>query len=546
MKHKLLIFIILSAVFCSFLEIDTVNAADTLIYSCDFEDESAETDWTTNGKTADNSFTVSVDSSISAHSGTNCLKSTGRSKNWQGTALPITEYVRNGKSYRFSIYTYQDSGTPQPITLKLLITTKSKKITSEKIISKIIESGQWVKLEGQFIVPTNSTLISACVDSTEVGFDYYLDDFSIFEIPESSKCDFNFEESDFEGWGYSGSCTIELSEQYSSEGKKSLYVKERSQNSDGPSINLDFLDKDNSYAFTAYVMYKSPVKTDVQKFELELTYTVDNNTKQKIISKKKIQNDIWSKLSGSFVIPENAHSISLTIHTSDKKNDSDTPISFFIDNVQIANNNDMVTKRWILIASVVLSSFIFVGIMFFVFKFIIRVRRKNKEAIIQAITDSMTKAYNRNAYEDTLRYYDGHPHECEKLFVTVCDVNFLKYINDNFGHEQGDKAIIKCAEILLSVVGKNGKVFRTGGDEFICFTNESISVKTQQAMITAAMNEESNSNGIPFSVASGFSQFQKELDVFPYDIKAIIERADAEMYQNKQAIKAQKPKFARK
>lgn len=545
MKHKLLIFIILF-VFCSFLQINTVIAADTLIYSCDFENGSNETAWTTNTKTTDNSFTVSVDSSVNAHSGSNCLKSTGRSKNWQGTSLPITDYIRKGKSYRFSIYVYQDSKEAQTVTLKLLITTKSKKINSEKIISKTIEPNQWVLLEGQYIIPTNFTSISACVDSTAVGFDYYLDDFSIFEIPESSKCDFNFEESDFEGWSCSDSCTIELSEQYSSEGKKSLYVKERSLNSDGPFINLDFLDKDNSYAFTAYVMYKGKNHTDVQNFELELKYTVDSKTKQKVISKKKIQNDIWSKLSGSFVIPENANSISLMIHTTARKSNSDKPIPFFIDNVQISNNNKMVTKKWIIIASVVLSSLVFLVIMFFVFKFIIRIRQKNKEAIIQAITDSMTKAFNRNAYEDTIRYYDVHPYECENVYITVCDVNFLKYINDNFGHEQGDKAIIKCADILLSVVGKNGKVFRTGGDEFICFTKESISIATQQAMITAARNEENNPNGIPFSVASGFSHFQKELDVFPYDIKAIIERADAEMYQNKQAIKAQKPKFARK
>lgn len=545
MKHKLLIFIIIS-VFCSFLNINTVNAADTLIYSCDFENESDKTAWTTNGKTTDNSFTVSVDSSVSAHSGSNCLKSTGRIKNWQGTALPVTDHVRNGKSYRFSTYVYQDSESPQPVTLKLLITTKSKKINSEKIISKTIEPNQWVLLEGQYIIPTNSTLISVCIDSTEVGFDYYLDDFSIFEIPESSKGDFSFEGTDFEGWESSDSCTIELSEQYSSEGKKSLYIKERASDSDGPYIKLDFLDKDNSYSFVSYIMYKGQNGTNVQKFELELTYTLDGNTKHKIISKKKIQNDIWSKLSGSFVIPENAQSILLTIRTSDNKISSDKPISFFIDNVQIANNNSMVKKRWIIIMSVVLSSCIFIGAMFFVFKFIIRVRKKNKEAIIQAITDSMTKAYNRNAYEDTIKYYDGHPHECEKLFVTVCDVNFLKYINDNFGHEQGDKAIIRCADILLSIVGKNGKVFRTGGDEFICFTNESISLKTQQAMISAARTEDSNPDGIPFSVAYGFSQFQKDLDVFPYDIKAIIERADAEMYQNKQAIKAQKPKYARK
>lgn len=546
MKHKLLIFLIIT-VFSSLWGINTVNAEDTLVFSCDFENITKNSGWVRSGNTNDNDFTLVQDSSIQAHSGNSCLKAQGRSKNWQGAALPITEHLRNGKTYRFAIYVYQDSDDKQPITLKLLINNKAKKLNAEKILNKSIDAGQWVLLEGQYIIPTNATDISVCVDSSVVGFDYYLDDFSIMEIPESSKCNFSFEGTDFEGWSSVDTCLMDLSEQYSSEGKKSLNVISRSSDSEGPIINLDFLDKKNSYAFSAYVMYKASESSGNNLFfELELNYTLDSKEKNKIITKKKIQNDIWSKLSGSFVIPENAQNITLTVHTAAKKGHSGEPAAFFIDNVQIANNNKMVTKKWIVIISIVISSIVFAAIMFFVFKVILRVRKKNKEAILQAITDSMTKAFNRNAYEDTIKYYDGHPHECEKVFVTVCDVNFLKYINDNFGHEQGDKAIIKCAEILLSVVGKNGKVFRTGGDEFICFTNESISVKTQQAMIAATRNEENNPDGIPFSVASGFAQFQKELDIFPYDIKGIIERADAEMYQNKQAIKAQKPKYARK
>ncbi len=545
MKHKLLMFILVT-VFSSVLGINTAYAADRPIYSCDFEDDSVRSNWIANGKTTDNNFSVLVDSSITAHSGSNCLKSTGRSKSWQGTSCPITDHVRNGKTYRFGVYVYQNSASAKPLTLKLLITTKSKKVNSEGLVSKVVESDQWTFLEGQYTIPTNSTLISVSVESSEVDFDYYLDDFSISEIPESSKCNFSFEGTDYEGWLPNDSCLMELSEQYSSEGKKSLFITDRSSNADGPFINLDFLDKDNSYAFTAYVMYKGQSNSNNQTFELELNYTENGKAKQKIISKKKIQNAIWSKLSGSFTIPENSSNITLTIHTSNKNGNGSVPISFFVDNVQIVNNNDMVARKWAIIIIVIVTSVILLGILFFVFKFIFRVRQKNKEAFIQAITDSMTKAYNRNAYEDTIKYYEGHPHECEKVFITVCDVNFLKYINDNFGHEQGDKAIIRCADILLSVVGKNGKVFRTGGDEFICFTNESVSVKVQQAMITAARNEENNPDGIPFSVASGFSQFQKDLDVFPYDIKEIIERADAEMYQNKQAIKAQKPKYARK
>ena len=52
------------------------------------------------------------------------------------------------------------------------------------------------------------------------------------------------------------------------------------------------------------------------------------------------------------------------------------------------------------------------------------------------------------------------------LAIVMCDINGLKEINDQKGHDAGDKFIVQTAQTLKSVFGKR-HVYRFGGDEFI-------------------------------------------------------------------------------
>ena len=56
--------------------------------------------------------------------------------------------------------------------------------------------------------------------------------------------------------------------------------------------------------------------------------------------------------------------------------------------------------------------------------------------------------------------------KAQEFCIAVIDLNNLKYINDRFGHSEGDKTIEKIAETLLSIARAGDKVYRTGGDEF--------------------------------------------------------------------------------
>ena len=74
----------------------------------------------------------------------------------------------------------------------------------------------------------------------------------------------------------------------------------------------------------------------------------------------------------------------------------------------------------------------------------------------------LTGLLNRRAYDNTCKMLIGN---CQ-VGVIFCDVNSLKYTNDIFGHEAGDKLIKSFASILKNSF-RNDETFRISGDEFV-------------------------------------------------------------------------------
>ncbi len=77
-------------------------------------------------------------------------------------------------------------------------------------------------------------------------------------------------------------------------------------------------------------------------------------------------------------------------------------------------------------------------------------------------TDSLTSLLNRQSY-----YKETASNSRAITGVVSVDMNDLKYLNDSFGHEAGDKALQTVSEVLRSFCGQGGRVYRVGGDEFM-------------------------------------------------------------------------------
>jgi diguanylate cyclase (GGDEF)-like protein len=84
------------------------------------------------------------------------------------------------------------------------------------------------------------------------------------------------------------------------------------------------------------------------------------------------------------------------------------------------------------------------------------------------IKDSMTGLYNRMGYQKLSESYFSIMREKKiPVLVLFVDLDRLKYINDTFGHEYGDFAIVSIAKAMQKHCDADAITARTGGDEFI-------------------------------------------------------------------------------
>ena len=79
-----------------------------------------------------------------------------------------------------------------------------------------------------------------------------------------------------------------------------------------------------------------------------------------------------------------------------------------------------------------------------------------------------------NGYEGNIQEMEVLQSKAEPRSYLAVDINGLKEVNDTFGHEAGDQLIIGAANCIERAFGDYGKVFRTGGDEFIVLLTEDI------------------------------------------------------------------------
>lgn len=82
--------------------------------------------------------------------------------------------------------------------------------------------------------------------------------------------------------------------------------------------------------------------------------------------------------------------------------------------------------------------------------------------------DMLTGLYNRRGYEIFFEeYYNECKKNSSKLSVMIIDMDDLKYVNDHYGHAEGDYAICTIAEALKAVADSSEICMRAGGDEFV-------------------------------------------------------------------------------
>lgn len=144
----------------------------------------------------------------------------------------------------------------------------------------------------------------------------------------------------------------------------------------------------------------------------------------------------------------------------------------------------------------------------------------------QAYIDQLSGLGNRTAYEEHIELIDKKIMTEQTPFnVIVFDINGLKTINDTYGHDKGDSAIVTVSTVLKEIF-ENFNIYRVGGDEFIVIIEEKLDEsKDLINKVTDSLKE----NDI-VSVSKGFASFVPYYDM---RYKDVFQRADQTMYEDK-------------
>ncbi len=168
----------------------------------------------------------------------------------------------------------------------------------------------------------------------------------------------------------------------------------------------------------------------------------------------------------------------------------------------------------------------------------------NKKYFKLAHFDKMSELSNRTAYEEKildLKTNLKKIREENMVIILMADLNFLKYLNDNLGHNKGDEAIKNAALILRETFSDKEDCYRIGGDEFcvISIGNDQNEFEKMYQNFIDKIAEKNKNLDYPFSLASAYYVVQDE------SIDDAIQVVDNMMYENKEKIKKNYPHLAR-
>lgn len=514
---------------------DPKNDKDEYIalVSTDFESEQFE-GWTAFG----NRSKISITNERS-HSGNASVITSDRDMPWSGPSLNISEIVVPGSELFFRAYVISESPEGANIMMSLKYVDGSGKESYETIANRSVENDKWMLMENTAVIPSDAENVCLYFETESGLTDFCVDDITIYGYQQAAKepeeysgssVAYDFE-TDHNGWIPRGNVELKLSKDFSYSGERSLYVTNKSDFWNAPMVRAGMVKPRVNYTYSACVMYIDKECEDNQIFYIRLQYNLNGEEIYSTIASKVLQKGTWSKISGDFILPDNASDVYFYIQSNNE--DDQQFVSYYVDNVSIVDSSAKLKRhRFNMIINCVVI-IVVVSVIFIVVRILIRRSKETKAAIRASCIDAMTNAFNRNTYEERIEELEKSPEKCKNIYVTACDVNFLKYINDNYGHENGDKAIIRCASVLLRAVGKRGKVYRVGGDEFMCISEADFT----DAINVELARENIDYKGYPFSVAVGTAHYDPLTDSGEPDIKSLIAQSDKAMYKHKTDIK---------
>ena len=168
-------------------------------------------------------------------------------------------------------------------------------------------------------------------------------------------------------------------------------------------------------------------------------------------------------------------------------------------------------------------------------KEISKLKNMEKELIRLSYTDVHTDLYNRRGFFNLMEHQlKLAGRQNKKLFLLYADLDNFKKINDKYGHQEGDRALIEVARILKNTYRESDIIARIGGDEFVVFPIETSEDCADTISARLQKNIENynskNSRDYKLSMSVGVASFDAES---PATVDGLLDKADKLMYKHK-------------
>ena len=148
--------------------------------------------------------------------------------------------------------------------------------------------------------------------------------------------------------------------------------------------------------------------------------------------------------------------------------------------------------------------------------------------------DFLTGLYNRRYFFREMKQYIATPQSIDKRYsVAMIDIDDFKKVNDTYGHDIGDKVIVKLSEVLNSMTHSKDLVARFGGEEFAIVLRDINQEQTKNVLEKIRQNVESlqvyinAEEYIKFTISTGYTTHCEE------SLEEMLNQADMMLYNAK-------------
>jgi endo-1,4-beta-xylanase len=273
----------------------SLSATAQTVVSTNFED--GQTDfWIPRG-----SGTTLTVSSNQANTGTNSLLTTGRTQNFGGPSIDLSNTLTRGQLYIFTVFVRMEEGQANDSIKMTMQSTINNSNTFNTVAGPAtVTNGAWVKMVGAFTPASNATSLLLYIEGASSTSSYYIDDFTVAvsnggcsNPPDNSGFVNDFEDSTTQGWAGRGTAQVANSTVDFHTGAHSLLVTNRTASWNGPTLDITGkMCNGSQYAVIFWVKMAPGMPQTTIRVSLQLTLA-GNQSFKTLIANAPVTSSAW-------------------------------------------------------------------------------------------------------------------------------------------------------------------------------------------------------------------------------------------------------------